>query len=125
MWTGSWRRLVPTSPSHPAAAPLTTQQPLLRDQHAGEGEGLLVVALEPLVHHLQAGPRPPALGGARAVHGGGRGAHSCVGNFRQPQSRWLRPSTDIAWPLLWGLRLMSTDLELSTSPWGNAFCTWQ
>ena len=33
--------------------PLTTQQPLLSNQHAGEGKGLLVVALEPLIHYLR------------------------------------------------------------------------
>lgn len=32
--------------------PLTTQQSFLCDEHAGKGEGLLIIALEPLIHHL-------------------------------------------------------------------------
>lgn len=41
-----------TLPPTGLAQPLTTQQPFLGDEHAGKGEGLLVVALEPFIHHL-------------------------------------------------------------------------
>lgn len=75
-----WPWLSPTP--RPGPRPLTTQQSFLRDQHAGEGKGLLVVALEPLVHHLwpdrlcvSAGWGPPtsSLGGRgpqRTQHSG-------------------------------------------------------
>lgn len=41
------------------AQPLTAQQSLLGDEHAGEGEGIVIIALEPPIHHLwQPGSRP-------------------------------------------------------------------
>lgn len=36
---------------------LTTQQPLLADHHPGQGKGLLIIALVPLVHCLGRGRR--------------------------------------------------------------------
>lgn len=66
--------------------PLTTQQPLLSDQHAGESKGLLVVALEPLVHHLQEAkgsgqPGQHPVLGSQVRGGGGCRAHSPVCNI--------------------------------------------
>lgn len=58
-----------------ARCPLTAQQPLLSDQHAGEGEGLLVIALEPLVHHLREAEGSSQHSAVGWGGGGGRGAH--------------------------------------------------
>lgn len=102
--------------SSAACPPLTTQQSFLRDQHAGEGKGLLVIALEPLVHHLQAGPRPTGSGRGLGKRGGGAGAHS---PFAAPQTTLANRQGPA--PHL-GSHSPSTNLELSNFPWSNMLC---
>ena len=109
---------------HPGAcAQLTAQQTLLRNQHAGEGEGLLVVALEPLVHHLQTGPTPKALEGSRPGEVGAR--PTAVGPTSQmPLVQGAVTSTDAAWPHVRDGILTCKNLALSPSPRSNTFCLW-
>lgn len=74
--------------------PLTTQQPLLSDQHAGEGKGLLIVALEPLVHHLQEAKdngqpgQRPALSSQVGGWGWAWGPRPSLQSRRRRWSRW-------------------------------------
>lgn len=108
-----------SAPRPPPRPPLTAQQSLLRNQHAGKGKGLLVVALEPLVHHLRAGPDCRLRGSlGRGCRWGG-GPPAVLTTSWLPSVRELRPLTGTARALLRGLRLASPNLEPPTSPWSN------
>ena len=99
---------------HPRARPaLTAQQPLLCNQHPGEGKGLLIVALEPLVHHLQTGPTRKALEGPGPFRGGGVAtAVPATSQVHQGQD----PHRNVARPHICDWILRAKTLELSTSP---------
>lgn len=114
-----------SAPQPPSACPpLTAQQSLLCNQHAGKGKGLLIVALEPLVHHLRAGPDCRLQEALGQVCGWGGGPTAVFTTSRMPSIQEDVTLNGHSLAPAPGSETHVYNLELSTFPWSNTLCTW-